>query len=190
MVSHVIFDLDGLLLDTETIYEAVLEKLMKKHGKKFTKELAGNIKGQKERNAIEYLLKEVRLLSKECIPMALCSGSRDKTYTPRKENHKWLDLIPMRLFAGDEPDIKEGKPKPDCFLATMNRFPNKPQNASKVLVFEDSVNGGKAALAAGMKCVMVPDDKYREEAKKLKVDKVLNSLDEFKPEEFGLPAYD
>ncbi|VDN25611.1 unnamed protein product [Cylicostephanus goldi] len=59
MVSHVIFDLDGLLLDTETIYEAVLEKLMKKHDKEFTKELAGNIKGQKERNALEYLLKEL-----------------------------------------------------------------------------------------------------------------------------------
>ncbi|VDN25313.1 unnamed protein product [Cylicostephanus goldi] len=41
-----------------------------------------------------------------------------------------------------------------------------------------------------MKCVMVPDDKYLEEAKKLKVDKVLKSLDDFKPEEFGLPAFD
>ncbi|KHJ81359.1 hypothetical protein OESDEN_18955 [Oesophagostomum dentatum] len=41
-----------------------------------------------------------------------------------------------------------------------------------------------------MHCVMVPDEMFREEAKTLSADKVLSSLEEFKPEEFGLPAFD
>ncbi|VDM81757.1 unnamed protein product [Strongylus vulgaris] len=133
------------------------------------------------------------------IPTALCSGSRSSMYGPRREPHKdWLDLISIRVFIGDMDEIKHGKPYPDGFLAAMNRFtlklllrfPQKPANPSKVLVFEDAPNGGRAAIAAGMKCVMVPADEHREEVMTLKVDKVLNSLEEFRPEEFGLPAFE
>lgn len=43
------------------------------------------------------------------------------------------------------------------------RFSIKPKDPSNVLVFEDAPNGGRAAVAADMKCVMVPDEKHREE---------------------------
>ncbi|RCN25663.1 hypothetical protein ANCCAN_28622 [Ancylostoma caninum] len=57
------------------------------------------------------------------IPTAMCSGSRKSMYGPRREPHKeWLDLIPLQVFCGDEPDIKHGKPHPDGFLATMDRL--------------------------------------------------------------------
>ncbi|KAL6735666.1 hypothetical protein Aduo_006082 [Ancylostoma duodenale] len=133
----------------------------------------------------------VRHFHKKGIPTAMCSGSRKSMYGPRREPHKeWLDLIPLQVFCGDEPDIKHGKPHPDGFLATMNRFSTRPEDPSKVLVFEDAPNGGRAAIAAGMKCVMVPDESHREEVKGISVTKVLNSLEEFRPEEFGLPAFD
>ncbi|VDM79346.1 unnamed protein product [Strongylus vulgaris] len=41
-----------------------------------------------------------------------------------------------------------------------------------------------------MKCVMVPDAKFRKEALSVGVTQVLHSLEDFRPEDFGLPPYD
>ena len=57
------------------------------------------------------------------------------------------------------------------------------------MVFEDAPNGVEAAISAGMQVVMVPDSLVPPEKRKLAT-KVLNSLLEFKPEEFGLPKFD
>lgn len=95
-------------------------------------------------------------------------------------------------MAGDDPEIKHGKPAPDPFLATMNRFAEKAESPMNVLVFEDSANGVRAAIAAGMQVVMVPDMSYMKppEEVKDKIGCILNSLEEFKPESMGLPPYD
>lgn len=50
------------------------------------------------------------------------------------------------------------KPDPALYEVAMKELEVKP---SEVLVFEDSANGLKAALAAGVKCVIVPNDVTR-----------------------------
>lgn len=95
-------------------------------------------------------------------------------------------------MAGDDPEVKRGKPAPDPFLVTMNRFEKKVENPKNVLVFEDSANGVRAAVAAGMQVVMVPDMSVMKppEEVKDKIACILAKLEDFKPESMGLPSYD
>ncbi|ETN77027.1 hypothetical protein RB195_020862 [Necator americanus] len=226
-VTHIIFDFDGLLVDTEPCYTIANKAILGKYGHEFTTEMKGKMMGRKPMEAIVWLLEEVGLTGKitpeeyalhydvmlaemfrKCralpgaerlvrhfaekgIPMAICSGSCSRSFSYKAENHReWVDLIPIHVLCGDDESIERGKPHPDGFLETMKRFPEQPASASHVLVFEDAPNGVKAALAARMQCVMVPDDMFRDEARTLRADRILTTLEDFKPEEFGLPAFD
>lgn len=101
-------------------------------------------------------------------------------------------LVAFQVLSGDDPSVKRGKPAPDPFLVTMDRFEQKPEKAENVLVFEDATNGVYAAIAAGMHVVMVPDLTYMKIPDELrdKITLILESLENFKPEKVGLPAYD
>ena len=73
--------------------------------------------------------------------------------SPRDAIEMTLDAIGIRpcfdsITSGTE--VKHSKPAPDIFLCAMERLGMAP---SDCLVVEDSTNGGKAAKAAGMKCV-------------------------------------
>ena len=56
------------------------------------------------------------------------------------------------LASGDE--VEKGKPSPDIFLLAAQKLGIPP---SECLVFEDSPNGIRAASAAGMIPILVPD---------------------------------
>jgi HAD superfamily hydrolase (TIGR01509 family) len=51
-------------------------------------------------------------------------------------------------------DVREVKPAPELFLLAAERLGAEPRSC---LVFEDSPNGLRAARAAGMRCVAVPN---------------------------------
>ncbi|KAK6102161.1 Haloacid dehalogenase-like hydrolase family protein [Brugia pahangi] len=228
-ITHVIFDLDGLLIDTEVVFSKVNQCLLSKYNKEFTSHLRGLVTGMPKKAAVTYILeheklsgkvdvdeycrkydemaeemlpkcslmpgvlKLIRHLKAHSIPMAICTGSTKKEFELKTQYHKeLLDLISLRVLSGDDPAVKRGKPAPDPFLVTMARFEEKPEKAENVLVFEDATNGVYAAVAAGMNVVMVPDLTYMKIPDELqnKINSILRSLEDFKPESVGLPAYD
>ncbi|EAX95558.1 HAD-superfamily hydrolase, subfamily IA, variant 3 containing protein [Trichomonas vaginalis G3] len=66
-------------------------------------------------------------------------------------------------------EITHGKPNPEIFVKTMEKL--NITDPSEVLVFEDAPNGVKAAISGGMKCVIVPNHHtpYKEQLENLGV---------------------
>uniref|UniRef100_A0A1B6FTG0 Uncharacterized protein n=1 Tax=Cuerna arida TaxID=1464854 RepID=A0A1B6FTG0_9HEMI len=60
-VTHVIFDLDGLLIDSETIYKKSLDLLLEKYGKVYTDEVMLKVMGTKEQDTVRILVEELKL---------------------------------------------------------------------------------------------------------------------------------
>ncbi|XP_044535473.1 pseudouridine-5'-phosphatase-like isoform X2 [Gracilinanus agilis] len=178
-VTHLLFDLDGLLLDTERLYSEIIQEICEPYGKQFTWDVKAKVMGGE---------KLINHMHRHEVPFALATSSARQSFEWKTSRHKEFFSLFHHLVLGDDPDVKNGKPEPDIFLTCAKRFsPAAPVH--KCLVFEDAPNGVEAALAAGMQVVMVPDGQLNPELTR-KATLVLKSLEDFQPEVFGLPPYD
>ncbi|KAJ8706222.1 hypothetical protein PYW08_010848 [Mythimna loreyi] len=155
---------------------------------KLEKELAAMSKSRLPKaplkKGVERLLKHL-VHSGVLFALATNSTRRDVRLHVATKPHIF-NMFHHMVCAGD-PDVDRGKPFPDLYLMAAARFPDKPQPV-RCLVFEDSVCGLEAGLAAGMQVVMTPP---RSMARNLcsNATLVLKSLQDFKPELFGLPPF-
>lgn len=223
-VTHVVFDVDGVLIDTEHLYTDIIQGIVGKYGKTFTMDIKVKQMGRKEPEAAKVVIESLDLpltvdqylqmsheqqeklfpsvellpgaerlvkhLHKNGVPIATATGSHTQSFELKTSGHKDLfSLFHHCVLSGDDPECKHGKPAPDCFLLAAQRFPDNP-DPSKVLVFEDAPNGVEAAHAAGMQCVWIPHKGINKETHRHLATLVLESLEDFRPEMFGLPPYD
>ncbi|XP_033208288.1 probable pseudouridine-5'-phosphatase isoform X2 [Belonocnema kinseyi] len=221
-VTHCIFDMDGLLLDSERVYKQIYQTIVSEHGHSYGGELAYQVLGRPEVIGAELIINHYKLpltiaqfqhnyhrlqrelfievnmmpgaerllrhLVENNVPIALAtSSSKDSFELKTKKLMDVFNLFHHRVLGGSDPDVKKGKPSPDIFLVAASRFPDNP-DPLKCLVFEDAPNGVEAALSAGMQVVMVPDPSLPKSFTE-KATTVLDSLLDFKPEEFGLPPF-
>jgi len=70
-------------------------------------------------------------------------------------------------------DEAAGKPAPDVYLAAARGLGESP---ARCLAIEDSPNGVRAAKAAGMRCLAIPDPLLAADARYREADLVLSSL--------------
>ncbi|XP_050690240.1 pseudouridine-5'-phosphatase-like isoform X1 [Eriocheir sinensis] len=222
-VTHVIFDMDGLLLDTERLYTESTQALVTPYDKTYTWDIKVKCMGMKGHQSAQIIIDDldlpltveqyldqiaqhytvffptakllpgaerlVRHLHKHKVPIAIASGGAKDSYDLKTTNHgEFISMFKHVVLASSDPEVKQGKPSPDVFLVCAGRFPDKP-DPSKCLVFEDAPNGVEASVAAGMQVVMVPDPRLKPELT-TGATQVLASLEDFKPELFGLPPYE
>ncbi|KAI0088102.1 HAD-like protein [Irpex rosettiformis] len=160
----------------------------------------------------------VQHLHRHKIPIAIATGSQRFKYG-RKSSHLMDNLFRYfegKVVCADDGLIKSGrgKPHPDIFLATASTQLRRDvgegeeseshitdgQRAERArgLVFEDAIAGIRAGKRAGMRVVWVPDPnlialRNRGEESVAPIDQpdqILESLEHFVPEQWGLPPYD
>jgi len=90
-------------------------------------------------------------LDAESIPKAVATSTRRDRAQAKLAQTGLLERF-VALVGGNE--ITHGKPAPDIFLLAAQRLDHAPDT---IVVFEDSEPGVRAALAAGMTPIMVPD---------------------------------
>lgn len=94
----------------------------------------------------------VELLAAHDIPVAIVTGAQRDDVLAVLEHSPVGALIPILVA---EEDVTEGKPHPEGYLSGARLLGREPGD---ILVFEDSVPGVQAALAAGMRCVAISAD--------------------------------
>ncbi|KAG0013841.1 glutathione synthase [Entomortierella chlamydospora] len=57
-ISHCIFDMDGLLINTETLYTEITSEILARYGKTYDFELKAKVMGLREKESSEILVKE------------------------------------------------------------------------------------------------------------------------------------
>jgi len=140
------------------------------------------------------------------IPIAVATGSRRRNYE-LKTGHlgEVFGCFEGKVVCSDDAKwTMRGKPEPDIFLVAarelLGRNVGDPLGEvseaqlverSKGLVFEDGLPGMQAGKRAGMSVVWIPDPglmnvQYSGEEQ---ADQILKTLEDFVPEEWGLPSY-
>ncbi|WP_423909812.1 HAD-IA family hydrolase [Candidatus Spongiihabitans sp.] len=211
-----LFDMDGLLLDTEIIYTQVTQSIVGRFGKTFDWSIKGNMIGLPAMVAANYLVGALQLpisaeiylaerdqllrakfpsckampgaenlirnLDSHNIPIAVATSSSRELFQSKTSNHQdWFKLFNI-VVTGDDAEVKQGKPAPDIFNVAAKRLDANPRNT---LVFEDAPSGLAAGIAAGMRVIVVPDPNM-DKSRYRRAERILNSLEEFNPAEFGL----
>ena len=112
----------------------------------------------------------ITLLTDHNIPLAVASSSAPEVIETVLDKLSLTDQFRVVHSAKHE---EKGKPHPGIFLATARRLGVLPFHC---LVFEDSLNGVRAALAAEMTCVAIPEAANMNNPEFRKADLVVSSL--------------
>jgi mannitol-1-/sugar-/sorbitol-6-phosphatase len=167
--AGLLFDVDGVLLDTGSIYEdlwstwarghslnpaAVLELMYGRRTEDLLARVAPHLDVDTERVALDGLMRErISLVRSAPGARALLDRLHDRTWAIVTSGNRWsvelsfaecgLPLPAVRVY-GEE--VPSGKPSPDCYLMAADRLGIA---AADCLAVEDAPAGIRAAKRAG-----------------------------------------
>jgi HAD superfamily hydrolase (TIGR01509 family) len=188
LIEAVVFDLDGVLVDSEQVWDEVREELARERGGRWHPGAQRDMMGMSSPEWSRYMHdviglpeppeeinREVvaRLLQRYAaglpwLPGALDAVRRIAARWPlglaSSSNREVIDAVLEagglgRLFAAtvSSEEVARGKPAPDVYLEAAGRLGVASERCAAI---EDSHNGIRAARAAGMRCIAIPNRHY------------------------------
>ena len=188
MIRAVVFDLDGVLIDSEQVWDDVREQLAKERGGRWHAGAQAAMMGMSSPEWSAYMHDEIglsespeeindevvrRMLERYRTELPLIDGAVDAVrrlaagFTlglASSSNRPLIEAVLERAGIADSFDavvsseeVAGGKPAPDVYLEAMRRLGVEPARAAAV---EDSSNGIRAAHAAGMRVLALPNAHY------------------------------
>ena len=185
MKNGAIFDMDGLLFDTERLYYKSMEESTRRFGVQHTQEFEDALAGTNGAQAVATIhsffpavdahamladcTARVRAWLEKEVPLkpgarelpaffrahgvrTAVASSTEKDLVLHNLKLAGLDGLFDAVVSGQE--VAHGKPAPDVFLHAAQQIGCAPEEC---YVFEDSVSGCRAGIAAGCATVMVID---------------------------------
>lgn len=186
-IEAVVFDMDGTLIDSEAVFRTALFNACSDMGFEMTQATHMRILGGTAENTRRVLADAfgdkfpfeefydrctvhietelvrtpmrpkrgatdlIRYLDETGIPMAVATSSR---MIHASEHLGAVGLLPFFRTLVTRDDVMNPKPHPEPYLTAAERLGVDPV---RCLAFEDSATGARAAVAAGMRTILVPD---------------------------------
>jgi HAD superfamily hydrolase (TIGR01509 family) len=210
LIEAVVFDLDGVLFDSEQIWDEVREQLARERGGRWHEAAQRAMMGMSSTEWSQYMHDEIGLpespeeISAEVVRRL---EERYRQYLPlvdgadeaverlaarwplgiaSSSNREVIDLVlelsglaPFFKVTVSSEEVARGKPAPDVYLEATRRLGVAPERS---VAIEDSENGIRAAKAAGMRVVAIPNPHFPPDPEALEqADVTIGSLAELSP---------
>jgi HAD superfamily hydrolase (TIGR01509 family) len=187
--AAVVFDLDGVLIDSEPVWNAARAALVRERGGTWDERATTDMMGMSSKEWSSYMhdrlgvpmtpaeinddvVRRVASTYEQGLPLlphALETvrelGANWPLGLASSSNRPIIDLVLERsgvraCFAAvvSSEEVAHGKPAPDVYLAAARELDVDPKDCAAV---EDSTNGIKSAVAAGMRTIAVPNRQFR-----------------------------
>jgi len=187
-VEAVVFDLDGVIVDSEHVWDEVREELARERGGRWHERAQADMMGMSAPEWSRYMhdvigltespaeideLVVARMLERyaEALPLidgavgavlrlahafrlALASSSNRPVIDSVLDNAGLSTAFEVTVSSEE---VARGKPAPDVFLEAARRLDVPPECCAAI---EDSANGLRAAHAAGMRVIAIPNRRY------------------------------
>jgi HAD superfamily hydrolase (TIGR01509 family) len=202
-----VFDLDGVLLDSEQVWNEAKEELVRERGGRWREDAPRKMMGMSSPEWAGYLhdelgvplepdaisdevVRRLERIYRDRLPLVDGATAAVERLAGRlplglasSSNREIIDLFlelsglgPHFAVTISSEEVARGKPAPDVYLEVLRRLAADPAGSVAV---EDSENGIRAANAAGMRVVALPNLHYPPDPAVLaEADEVVGSLHE------------
>jgi len=188
MIDVVVFDMDGVIVDSEQVWDDVREQLAAERGGRWHEGAQAAMMGMSSPEWSAYMHDEIglrespaeinaevveRMLERYREQLPLIDGAVDAVRRLAPEfrlgvasssNRPLIETVLERAGIAElfdavvsSEEVAAGKPAPDVYLEAIRRLDAEPTRTAAI---EDSSNGIRAAHAAGMRVIVLPNAHY------------------------------